>query len=223
MNETRTDNERLNKYSAILHDWDDTIVRTFKNIYELFVAFAIHLNIPAPTLEDLQKHWGKSPKNLVESLWNIEGIFELYANYVPLDFSHPAIEGVVETIFKLKEEGYILGIVTSSSKRGLARTLGRTILLPDETYTVIVTSDDCEYQKPDPRVFTEALNVLDQLGIGASHTLYVGDGINDFYSARDAGLDFIAFTKGRTTSEDFIRACLDNEYILSSFCDLQNF
>src|SRR3989344_2844717 len=220
MNETRTGSERLSKYKAILHDWDDTIVRTFKDIYELFVSFAIHLNIPIPTLADVQTHWGKSPKNLVESLWNIEGIFELYANYVPLDFSHPPLEGTVETILKLKEAGFVLGIVTSSSKRGLARSLGRTILLPEGTHAIISTSDDCEYHKPDPRVFIQSVNALDQMGIGVSETVYVGDGINDFYSAREAGLDFIAVTTGITTSEDFIIAGLDNEYILSSFCDL---
>lgn len=87
----------------------------------------------------------------------------------------------------------------------------------------IVTGDDTEYHKPDPRVFDSIFTELANMNIYENHSIYVGDSLSDYESAKNRGVEFYAVTTGFTSSEQFLMAGLNEEYVLPSFDMILNF
>jgi phosphoglycolate phosphatase-like HAD superfamily hydrolase len=77
--------------------------------------------------------------------------------------------------------------------------LGRLNL--DGVFEAIRYSDDVARSKPHPDALLEA---LDELGVAAADTVYVGDTTVDLEMARAAGAPFVAV--GRTTRPEAFRA-----------------
>ena len=73
------------------------------------------------------------------------------------------------------------------------------------------------------RVFNNALEQLEGMGLTTANVLYIGDGINDFKAARLRGIKFVATTTGFASREHFIEAGLDGGLILPSFNRLPSF
>jgi len=93
--------------------------------------------------------------------------------------------GALETLERLQGR-FKLGLVTNGetdSQRGRLRATGL-----DGFFDAILISDEAGCAKPDPRLFTLA---LDELGVDAQDALYVGDSIeHDYPGAQAAGIDF---------------------------------
>jgi putative hydrolase of the HAD superfamily len=123
-------------------------------------TFDIWLN-HAPTPEQLLEHW--------------------FAN-----FSHHPVpmRGLHETLTELKTAGYQLGIITngkSEGQRDKIRALGI-----EHFFDCIVASGDIDIKKPDPRIFSTALNLL---GCEPHEAIFVGDHpINDYAGAKAVGM-----------------------------------
>jgi putative hydrolase of the HAD superfamily len=101
-------------------------------------------------------------------------------------FSHcpvpmPALH---DTLNELKAAGFKLGIITngkSDGQRDKIRALGIEPL-----FDSIVASGDINIKKPDPRIFTTALQ---QLGCEPHQAIFVGDHpINDYVGAQAVGM-----------------------------------
>ena len=77
-----------------------------------------------------------------------------------------------------------LGLITDAQRVFLEPELQMTGLEP-WMEVIIISSDHC-FNKPDPRMFTMA---LDQLKLSASQAVYVGDSLpRDIYGAQQAGI-----------------------------------
>ena len=84
----------------------------------------------------------------------------------------------------------------------------------------MVTWNDVEHYKPDPRVFDGILHRLDNEGIRRDEIVYVGDNLVDLSAAQGAGLHFLAVTTGVTGKRAFLRKGLGSQNVLRSFTDL---
>jgi HAD superfamily hydrolase (TIGR01549 family) len=100
---------------------------------------------------------------------------------------------------RLRSHGVRLGLVTASTRIVVEPNLERLNLTG--VFDTIRYSDDVERSKPHPDALLEA---LDELGVAASETVYVGDTTVDLEMARAAGAPFVAV--GRTTPETRFRA-----------------
>jgi putative hydrolase of the HAD superfamily len=79
---------------------------------------------------------------------------------------------------------YRLGLVSDAQRVFSEPELQMTGLEP--LMEVIIISSDHWFNKPDPRMFTMA---LDQLKLSASQTVYVGDSLpRDIFGAQQAGI-----------------------------------
>lgn len=94
------------------------------------------------------------------------------------------IEGVVETLDRLRGHGLRLAVVANWDC-ALSEHLDRADLT--RHFDVVVASARAGFAKPDPRIFELALS---ELGVPASRTLHVGDEPVDEEGARAAGLRF---------------------------------
>ena len=100
------------------------------------------------------------------------------------------IEGVAETLAKLKERGIKCGMVTDtyhqpSEKMAWLRRLGVA-----RFFDVVVCSTELGVRKPDARMY---LTALDRMGNEPAEALFVGHSGKDLEGAREVGLITVAF------------------------------
>ena len=106
-------------------------------------------------------------------------------------------EGLLELCATLREEGAVLGVVTSKSRPVVEMAFARLAFAP--LLDVVVTSDQTEHHKPRPEPILEALR---RLGRDASGACYVGDSPFDLQAAHAAGVDAIGVSWGAFTADE---------------------
>ena len=187
--------------AAALFDWDGTLVDTIALIYRANVVVLREIGIEMSRAwyrEHYSPDWRKSYLDLgiPEHLWEAVGArwAEEMALARPraLPWARPALR-------RLRTHGVRLGLVTASTRTVVEPNLARLNL--DGVFEAIRYSDDVERSKPHPDALLEA---LDELGVRAADTVYVGDTTVDLAMARSAGAPFVAV--GRTTPLPQFRA-----------------
>ncbi len=115
---------------------------------------------------------------------DVQPLVEHYWNLL-VDLVEP-FPGTHETLQKLKDEGYLLGLLSDGD--GVVRQYkDRRIrkLCLEEYFDAIVTSDELGVNKPNPRVFRE---ITFRLGVSAHECVMVGDNPpKDLISAKELG------------------------------------
>ncbi|MGI8807495.1 MAG: HAD-IA family hydrolase [Acidimicrobiales bacterium] len=106
--------------------------------------------------------------------------------------------GTDRLLEELAGTGVALAVGTTGSRRWVERLLRR--MLPAVSWAVIVTGDDVTARKPDPEVFTIA---LEKLGLdGPDGAVVVEDSGEGLASARAAGLCCAVVVNGYTVDHD---------------------
>ncbi len=98
-----------------------------------------------------------------------------------LDHDEPLFPGAAEAMDALEAAGYMLGIATGKSRRGLGITLDKTGL--DGRFVTLQTSDDAP-SKPNPEMLRLAMA---EAGAESGETAFVGDTTFDMQRALGAG------------------------------------
>ena len=187
--------------AAVLFDWDGTLVDTIPMIYRANVVALRDFGITLTRewyRERYTPDWRRSYRELgipehqwdaVATRWGQE-----MANGRPraLPWARPAIR-------RLRARGVRVGLVTASTRAVVEHNLARLNL--DGVFEAIRYCDDVARSKPHPDALLEA---LDEMGVAAADTVYVGDTTVDLEMARAAGAPFVAV--GRTTSPEVFRA-----------------
>lgn len=180
--------------AAALFDWDGTLVDTLALIYRANVVVLRELGIELSRewyRENYTPDWRRSylelgiPEHQLDAIgarWSEE---MAAARPRALPWARPALR-------RLRAHGVRLGLVTASTRAVVEHNLARLNL--DGMFEAIRYADDVERSKPHPDALLEA---LDELGIAAPDTVYVGDTTVDLAMARAAGAPFVAV--GRTT------------------------
>lgn len=110
------------------------------------------------------------------------------------------LDGVDTVLTALYEDFYTLGIVSTKRRVTIEETLTRLEL--DDLFDVIIGYEDVTRLKPDPEGLLKAIAAME----GAREdSLYVGDSLIDWHTARAAGVPFAAVCTGMTTRDDFLR------------------
>jgi pyrophosphatase PpaX len=92
-------------------------------------------------------------------------------------------DGVVEEVRRLRAGGKALGLVTSKLRGGALRGL-RLVGLED-SFDVVIGSDDVTHPKPHPE---PVLTALDRMHAKAEGAVFIGDSRHDMESGRAAGV-----------------------------------
>ena len=117
-----------------------------------------------------------------------------------------------ETLIKLKEKGYKIGVVTNKNKEGTDKSL--RIIGYDKLFDVIITMSDVIHPKPHQEGILKAMDEMKEKD--NRKVLYVGDNALDDECAKNAHVDSLIVSWGpRALPKD-----LKPTYFLDSY---QNF
>ncbi len=112
------------------------------------------------------------------------------AHYMGGDATIPLFAGVREMLGELETRGFLLGIATGKSRRGLTRVLAQHGIAH---YFGVSRCADEGFSKPHPDML---LALMDQAGVEPDATLMIGDTTHDLQLARNAGVASLAVAYG---------------------------
>jgi phosphoglycolate phosphatase len=203
-------------FKLLIFDWDGTLMDSVAVIVACAQAMLRELGLPAPPDSTIRNTVGLGLRETIDQL--VPGCdAELYqqvlatyrAHWLSTYQNQPLLfPGVPEMLRRLAAEGYLLGVATGKSRRGLEYALESSGLrgLFNATRTV-----DEAPSKPHPGML---FDILSELGVQAAEAVMIGDTVYDLEmarAARMAGLGVLSGSQGREELERFEPlACLPN-------------
>ena len=197
----------LMETKAILFDLDGTLVNTLR----VFPQFIAEEFIPSPTPLKIRKYlhrlgeiYNEGDKHSwfkVKLFYSIKTDFNLSWHRLALglmrvlwlffqwDRKRHVFPGVLRTLHYLKDQNYILGIVSNGSPRLLEKRFGPYLGLFD----VLIESKSIGYSKPSPMPLYYACS---RLKIQPDEAIFVGDTLVDLLAAKNANMRVILVRTG---------------------------
>jgi HAD superfamily hydrolase (TIGR01509 family) len=187
--------------AAAVFDWDGTLVDTLPLIYRANVVALGEFGIRMDRTwfrERYTPDWRSSYRALgiPEELWG--AVAERWAREMRLGRPR-ALPWARGALRRLRRHGVRLGLVTASTRGVVEPNIARLGL--EGAFETAFFSDDVTHSKPHPEAL---LRALDELGLPARDTVYVGDTTVDLEMAAAAGAPFVAV--GTTTPAEAFRA-----------------
>ena len=177
----------------VVFDCDGTLVDSQHVIVETMRRVFAGKRLPPPEAEAVRRVVGLSLATAIATLWPQGADDEVAAltkdyrkTFLGLraqpEHHEPLYPGAAEAVAALDEAGYLLGVATGKSRRGLNATLERFGLL--ERFVTLQTADDAP-SKPHPGMLERAMA---EAGAGTHETVLVGDTTFDVEMAVNAGV-----------------------------------
>jgi phosphoglycolate phosphatase len=181
------------RHRLVLFDCDGTLVDSQRPILRAMAAVFEEREMAPPSAADVRQVIGLVlPEAMARLLPNRtaaerETLVARYkAIYAALrtepDHAEPLYPGALEAIEDLREGGFMLGVVTGKSERGLKATLALHGI--EDRFATLQTGDR-NPGKPDPSMVEKAMA---EVGADRAGTLVVGDTTFDVLMARAAGV-----------------------------------
>ena len=208
----------MHKYKLLLFDLDGTlcntdemIVQTFFSLYEKYKPKKIR------TREEIYYFSGPPIKETLKTEFPDYPFDEMYEAFkrVSKAFYLPYVttyENEINVLRKLKENGYLLGVVTNKGASLTKYSL--EICHIDDLFDVVISADDVVSPKPQPLGIYEAMkkvNVINKIDV-----LYIGDNDIDYETASHAGVDALLVTWGPRE----IKCLKKTKYIAKSYNEI---
>jgi len=201
---------------AILFDFDGTLIDTNELIFESYrVAFKTVLNREIG-MDEMLTLYGKP---LFSSLMQYgeagKRLYEVYREFNERnhDFIAKPFGGVYEGVKMLRDNGFLIGIVTSKRLHLVNRGIEK-ILNMGGLFDLIVTPDDTEKTKPDPE---PVLYACKKLNVAPDDAIFVGDSVFDMQAGRAAGTKLCAVKYSVTKPEQLME--FEPEYYVNSIAE----
>lgn len=157
---------------------------------------AIGLSLPRVILELAPLEPASQRAALVEAYRSAY----LAARSAPGAEAEPLYTGIDEAIARIRAEGWLLGVATGKSSRGLTRLLDAHGMLG--SFATLQTADS-HPSKPDPAM---AVAAMQQAGVAPEDTVVIGDTAYDMAMACAAGARALGVAWGYHAPADLARA-----------------
>jgi len=177
------------RYEFLVFDWDGTLMDSAAAIAESLQMACADLELPVPSDEQARHIIGlglaEALRHAVPSLApeDYGRLIERYRiRFHARDKETTLFPGVPEGLETLRSAGFLLGIATGKSRRGLDRALATTGLGP---FFHASRCADEGFSKPHPGMLQQ---LMDDLAVQATGMLMIGDTTHDLQMARNAGV-----------------------------------
>ncbi|MEK3976264.1 pyrophosphatase PpaX [Psychrobacillus sp. FSL K6-1267] len=204
-------------YKALLFDLDGTWLNTNELIIESFLHILGDKFPGKYDRESVIPFLGPSLRETFDGIDPLltESLILSYRawNEEQHDQMVTAFDGVVETLQKLKNQGYKLAIVSTKRRSMIDR--GLQLVGCQSLFDTIVGYEDVSNTKPDPEPI---LLALEQLNVSKENALMIGDNFHDIVGGQRAGVDTAAVAWS-IKGEAFL-ATFNPTYMLQHISDL---
>lgn len=209
------------KYTAVIFDWDGTVVDSTYVIVDSIIKASRELGLEEPTPQRASWVIGLSlPTALLEVVpglteSRLNEFIEAYRKlYFTADPDLKLFDGMVPMIQRLRAQGLHTAVATGKSRFGLNKALENHDIA--NLFDVTKTADQTQ-SKPHPLMLEE---IFDELMLDASECVMVGDTSHDIQMAQNAGCDSIAVAYGAHTLQEISKA--KPSYIANNVAELDH-
>lgn len=178
----------LQKVTTVLFDLDGTLLDSVPGIVDSFVATLAHYKVdPAPSRQQIISTLGRPLASQMIEFSGCETKAEKMVAYY-IDHNQKLIpqmdlfQGARESLSKLKESGYKVGVVTAKYRKSAFMSFEKFGF--EKSMDILVTGSDTENHKPHPEPLHHAMGKLDA---SPETTVYIGDAVHDIQAAKAAG------------------------------------
>lgn len=186
------------KFELLVFDWDGTLMDSIARIVASVRGAFADMAFSQPSREHARDVIGlglepammrlcpdATPNELAHLMERYRHHY-LIANQTPT----PMFEGAIEVVRGLHAQGYLLGVATGKSRRGLDRAFELSGL--GDCFHATRCGDEA-FSKPHPEMLE---GLMDELGVLPDRTLMIGDTEYDLEMARNAGTRSLGVSYG---------------------------
>ena len=209
----------MNKYRLLLFDLDGTLANTDEMVVQSFYAlYKIYKPRVIRSREELYYFSGPPIRETLKKEfpdYDLEEMREAFSR-ISKEFYAPyvtAYENEIEVLKALKEQGYLLGVVTNKGKPLTKYNLELCHI--NGLFDVVITADDVATPKPNPEGIYKAMELLNIKN--KQDVLYIGDNDIDYFSGSNAGVDTLLVTWGPREIKSVNKA----KYVASSYNEMR--
>jgi len=184
-------------YKCIIFDFDGTIVDSTNVFLRIGNSLAEKYGVKKITAEEfkaLSTLTAKEKcKKLGVPLYKVPKIaVEMLENFYQHTDDLCLIDGIKDTLVKLKEEGFKLGIISSNSMSNIEKFLN----------SINLNLFDCIYSSPGLFGKHHTINnFLKKMDVARENAIYIGDELRDIVACKKAGVKIISVTWGYDSAE----------------------
>jgi pyrophosphatase PpaX len=171
---------------AFIFDFDGTVADTLPVCFYAFQSVFKEYDQKEVTEKDIISMFGPSETGIIrENLThhNTDEAIERY--YLHYEEKHEELvdnnQQMHDFLSLLKEDGYLLGIVTGKAKRSLDLSLEK--LGMKKYFDVFISGDDVDQPKPHPEGILKAIEML---GVSKDDVAFIGDSDADISAGKAA-------------------------------------
>ncbi len=201
----------MHDYPVWLFDFDGTLIDTEEVILDCYREAALGLwgrELPeAVVRENMSRTLREASQRVAGE--QADSFFDAYVSHSLRRHAESvfAYDGVTEMLWRLRDAGARMGIVTSKLRPSVNLVLDQVSHGP--AFEVIVTVEDTETHKPDPEPILHALR---RMGVSPEMAIYVGDSPYDIMAARAAGVASGAALWGLHPPDDLLELWPDHAF-----------
>ena len=195
------------KKPTILFDFDETLASTYDLVAKTYEVLLERHNKSELYTPELRKSLiGPSIFEILPKLFpgeEINVIAEEFRSIQPglINDTVKPIDGAIEVLSKLKEEGYNIGIVSSRNKPSLINISHITGI--DKYIDDMIGEDDVSKNKPDPEGIA---TIIARNKWNGDDVIYIGDRATDVNCAKNYGAYGIAYVRKEIYREELVEA-----------------
>lgn len=199
----------------LVFDWDGTLMNSQAQIVGCMQGAIADLGLAPRDADAICEIIGLGLREAIATLYPdepqdlVEAVADRYRHHWLACGPETAalFPGAEQTLRLLHEEGFLLGVATGKSRRGLDKVLRETGL--GDLFHASRCADESG-SKPDPAMLNE---IMAELAAPAVETVMIGDTEYDMLMARNAGTHAVAVSYGAHDAERLRRhrplVCLD--------------
>lgn len=208
------------KFKAVLFDFDGTIMNTNDIIIQSWQHTFRTIEGKERPLHEITPSFGEPLSITMAKFFperNTEEMVSTYRDYQRSVYTEKVhmFPGIADVIKTLKENNYLVAIVTSrlweSTKQGLYK------FDIAHMFDAVVSAEDTAVHKPDP---APCLICLEKLGVKPQEAIFVGDSGFDVLCAKNAGVQSVLVGWSVCVSEEQKAGLYKPDYFIEKPVDL---
>ena len=211
----------------IIFDLDGTLLNTIDDLGYACNYALEKTGYPTYPIEAYPAKVGNGINNLIrralpeserteENVLRVREYFVPYYNEHNCDYTRP-YEGIPEVLEVLKAQGHLLAVASNKYQAATEKIVNH--FFPG-MFDVILGEREGIERKPNPQI---VFDILDRCA-EKTKTLYIGDSLVDFETAKNANVPFVACSWGFVAREKLVEAgiahIIDKPKEIISFCTI---